>query len=463
MNSSSIKPLHVDRWINRCWRRLRFGQFLKVSADWLAMYLLCFGTVVLAVKLRWPQLWPQVLWLTLGTIPVTTVAWWLSRRNRFTRDESIAVLDQRLDAGGLLMTLSELPDSQWEAHLPQMEQLWRRRLPQLWPTRFVRQLFIPVLFIAVVVWIPPRQIVASTTRVDVGRQAAQQVEELLEEIREAELLRDEEREQISEAVQRLSEDTAKAPLTHEKWETIDALRNRMTARVNESSAKLGQLKEAVGAMADALDGKSLTGMTAEQREQAEKEFFETLRKLNKNGSNGLPGASKELKDRLQRLLKSGELPQDSEERQELLNDLKEYLDQEFDKLEDLRKKCKKCEGEGEGACKECGDGQCKDGQCQGERGGRGGITRGPGAAPLTWGDESKLEGTKFKESILPEGRPDKLRDEVIGVTATSPDVEPGTNAPRNQARQSTVETGSETWNRAVRPRHRPVLKKYFDQ
>ncbi len=446
MHGTTQRPLALDQWINRCWRRLRFGQFLKVAADWLAMYLLLLGTTVLAVKLGWPQHWPHVMWLSVGVVPITVLAGWLSRRNRFTRNESIAVLDQRLGAGGLLMTLVETPDSEWQHHLPQMERLWQASLPQIWPTRFLRQIAVPAGFLILVGFIPPREIAAapSASPVTAGQQASQQLEELLEEIQAAELLQEDERKQLDAAIERLSDDTSKSPLTHEKWETVDALRSRLKSRVDETAARMGQLKEALGSMAAALNGKSFEGFSAEQRDRLEREFFETLQKMSKNGA--LPGASQDLKDKLQRLLKSGELPDDPTEREELMNDLKEFLDQEADKLDELREKCRQCQN---GA---------KQPWQQGQE-----IQQGRADAELTWGDESQLEGTKFKESILPEGHADKLRQNVIGVTGTAPEVTGGETAPRTQARESTSATGSESWNRTVRPRHRPVLRKYFDE
>lgn len=448
MPTSTSRPVAFDRWINRCWRRLRFGQFLKVVADWLAMYLLLLGSVILAVKLGWPQYWPNVLWLSIGVVPVAAIALWLSRREQFTRDESIAVLDQRLGAGGLLMTLVETPDADWQEHLPQFERMWQSSLPQIWPVRFARQVSVPVVFLIVAACIPPREIEAapSSNRMTAGQQASQQLEELFDEIQQAELLQEDEKKQLDEAIERLSQDTAKSPLTHEKWETVDALRSKLKSRVDETSAKMGQLKEAVGAMAAALNGKGLEGFSAEQRERLEREFFETLQKMSKNGS--LPGASSDLNEKLKRLLKDGELPEDPVEREELLNDLKEFLDQEADKLEQLREKCKQ-QQEGE-----------QNNQQQQQNGG---VQEGPGHDGLTWGDESKLDGTKFKEQILPEGQADKLRQDVIGVTGTAPEVTPEGAAPRTAARDAKSATGNETWNRNVRPRHRPVLKKYFDE
>ena len=81
---------------------------------------------------------------------------------------------------------------------------------------------------------------------------------------------------------------------------------------------------------------------------------------------------------------------------------------------------------------------------------------------MTWGDESDKKGTKFKEVVMPPGSMDKPRDEVIGITKTAPTMEPAESAPRSSRRLVDPASGKETWNRKVRPRHRTVVRRYFD-
>ena len=60
-----------DRWIDRHLRRLHLGQFLQRAVECVAVYLFFFGTTVLVVKLMVPALWPHVLWVATGEVPVT--------------------------------------------------------------------------------------------------------------------------------------------------------------------------------------------------------------------------------------------------------------------------------------------------------------------------------------------------------------------------------------------------------
>jgi hypothetical protein len=76
---------------------------------------------------------------------------------------------------------------------------------------------------------------------------------------------------------------------------------------------------------------------------------------------------------------------------------------------------------------------------------------------------SNSQGVKFKETILPPGYLDQPRDEILAITATAPKVEPAASAPRNAARPNDAASGSEAWNRSVRPRHRNAVKNYFSE
>lgn len=97
------------------------------------------------------------------------------------------------------------------------------------------------------------------------------------------------------------------------------------------------------------------------------------------------------------------------------------------------------------------------------RPGKGGVTEGRGDADLEFGDMSSSQGTKFKETILPPGYLDKPRDEILSITAASPEVKPADSAPRNAARPNEAVSGHEAWNRNVRPRHRNAVKNYFSE
>ena len=454
-----------DRWVQRYVRRIGVGEFLRDAGEWLAGFCFVFGSIVLLVKLRMPNLWPHVLWLIAVAVPITCFAWWISCRRRLSQRDAVAMLDQKLDAGGLLMSISETADADWTAKLPMMERLWQNAMPKLRPVRFTKLLIFPSVFAVAACLVPLRNIDEPIVEGAVAQQAAQRLEELMQHLEEAEVIKPDEpeSEQIRDELKKLADETANRPLTHEKWATVDALQERMKAKLDRSSDLVSHAGEALATLSQALSDLSKTGemkLSEEQFQQLENEVQKAMQQLAKSG--GLGKMSAALQKKLGNLAKSGEfkLPENAAERDAMLAELQEHLGRESKKLAELRKKCKACEG-----CKPCD----KDGECESafaascNKPGNGGVTEGRGDAEMRFGDASKHQGAKFKESVLPPGFLDKPREEVLSVTAASPEVKPADSASRNAARANEASSGNETWNHAVRPRHRSVVKSYFSE
>jgi len=339
----------AERWIQRHLRRLSLGQFLQRSAEWLAAFLFVFGSLVLMVKLFLPDFWEATQWLALAGVPVLFAAWWASRKESFTRTESIALLDGQLNAGGLLMTLSETPDERWSETLPRAEGLWKEGIPKVRPLRFFRYLSLPVLFAIGACFVPLRE--AQTHPVlknTVGQQASKQLEEFLTSLEEASILEEEEKEEIREEIEKLAEQTEQAPLTHEKWETIDALEERLRMKLETASRNSEKANDAAFALMKAESG-DVPELSNERKMQLEKNLIESLKKMAQAGA--FSGTSDEFQDNLERALKRGKLPGDAKARQQLLKQLQEHLDKEAKKLAEIRKKCK------DGNCPHCGNPQ----------------------------------------------------------------------------------------------------------
>lgn len=468
--------LPMNRWIELFQRRVLLGEFLHRAADALAIFLFVFGTAVLTVRLMLPGFWPHVLWLAIGALPVAAGAWWLARQKLQSRRETIAMLDKRLEAGGLLMTLAERPDSEWSEHLPKLQSMWKEALPRLFPKRFTSYLALPLVFAVAACFVPLRQVRATpVTPQAVAQNATQQLEELTESLDQAEILEEEDKKQLEEEVAKLQQETKDTPLTHENWETVDALVERLQLRVDDAAAKSTKFQEAVAQLAKAAGGEG-EKLSPEAQAQLEQDVAEAIEQLSKRESQaadiqpGKPGAGqKSLKDQLQRLMKDGKakLPTDAKERQELLDQLKDELEKEKKKLSELRKKCKACSQCKGGQCD--GEGQCESDKYSDEQGpdkdgkpGRGGVSRGRGDAEMSWGDEADPKGTKFKEVLLPPGFADKPKDEIAGIQLIAPTEEPAAAAAKGTQREIGASSGDATWNRKLSPKHRNVVRKYFD-
>ncbi|HXY36886.1 MAG TPA: hypothetical protein VEI07_21845 [Planctomycetaceae bacterium] len=460
-----------EAWITRQRRRLSLGVFLAAFADAMAVFLLVFGSSVLLVKVARPGLWPAVLWLSALAVPLTICAWAWSRRRDFSRRQAVALLDSRTGANGLLMTLcdtvdaeapsgirSEMADNGWAERLAAWNPNWATGLPRLRPVRAARRLWLPIVFVIGCCCVPLREARTESLRANfVGTQAAESLDQSLQELRESEVLDQKESQDLQQAIDKLKEETKTTPLTHESWEVVDSLRETMRVRAEESLMAASKARDALDRLAaDAQQSQS--SLSAERRDQLEQEAMESLRKLSKNGR--FSKASPELQKKLQQLMKDGKLslPKDAKEREKTLSDLKKFLKDESEKLAKSRGKSK------EGDVDDDAEGENSDTDRTERDGkpGRGGVNRGRGDAKLTWGDEAETDGAKFKEIVLPPGTPDQPSKEIISQSATAPEVEPAASAPRAAGQAVGPETGRQTWNRTLRPRHRAAVRNYFD-
>ena len=100
---------------------------------------------------------------------------------------------------------------------------------------------------------------------------------------------------------------------------------------------------------------------------------------------------------------------------------------------------------------------------EGANPGNGGVTRGPGAAPLTLGDEESKLGTKNQEAVE---NPDLSRatpGDLIGLGEQKHDVDQTQIGPREAGAASTGQGGEQVWKESLTPDERAVLKRYFNR
>jgi len=404
-----------DQWIDRLARRVRLGEFLHRAANWLAVYLLAVGGLILAGKLLVPrEIWPgplgggyrpAVSWLLalcgLGSAVLLAISWWKSERSRLSRSDLVAWLDRRLGVGGLLMTLSETAtaaDDQaasWATALPEHQEVWRKSMPPVRPRRFTSYVAVPVVFAIVACVVPWRMAFSSSTLQNtVGQRETQELVQLLEELKEAGVLEQQEQEKLDEEIRKLAEDTSRSPLTHEKWETVDSLRERMQMRLDSSARSLDKALLAITSLESAeFDSNGeLTDLDPEYSEQLLEDIRDALKNTSidelppslqdlarrysrqqagqkdegqkgegqkgegQKGEDGkeTKGQEKQANDKSGRRGKKNKsaggtnrrfgLPRDPAQRQQALQDLKEFLQQESQQLQELRQQAQRNPG-----------------------------------------------------------------------------------------------------------------------
>ncbi len=447
--------LDSQLWIRRHWRRLLWGQYLGVVADYLAFGLVIAGCWVLLMKLFLPALWPVGLWSLLGLLVVPGLAWRKVWTIGFTETEAVALLDRKLNAGGLLMTLSEAPNETWQEHLPRLEKLWQSSLPRLRPRRFASLVAPPLAFAIAASCVPLRESssVLATTR-PVVQKTTEELESILKTLEEENVLTEQEQEALRQEIRKFAEETHEQAFTHEQWEAADSLKQQMQMAWEKNERALQAAGQAAEELLSALnrDGE----LSPEQQQQLEQALNDALKSLADKGLQGKLGEmAREQNFNLSERLRNA---QNQQEREQMLQELRDKLKEEFERIEQKRKEC-------EGLCEggNCQGGNCfGDGECEGNgQPGSGGISRGGGAAPMIWGKESDAANSKFKEVLLPPGMEDQASDQILSVTIHEPEENVAESAPRQQLRDVDPTAGRVTWERSLNPRHRDVVRKFF--
>ena len=238
----------------------------KISA---MAVLALFGTAVLVVKFTRPAWWPHVLWSAVTLLPVLLLAIRRGLQDRYSATDGAALLDGRLNAGGLLMSVAEKPNGRWRQSLPRDEAVWTEALPKLRPVRFARLVVLPLVFTIAALALPPRaerSDAAKPQRTVLPSIAA--LPENVELAKQAGLLEPDHHELLKESADRTVKDSRKfGP---------NAARTRVADNI---------------------------GFTLFQRATTERRIIENgrraIEKLNAAGKNGNPPLTREQKEQLQ--------------------------------------------------------------------------------------------------------------------------------------------------------------------
>jgi hypothetical protein len=99
----------------------------------------------------------------------------------------------------------------------------------------------------------------------------------------------------------------------------------------------------------------------------------------------------------------------------------------------------------------------------GEMPGKGGVTEGPGAAAIDFGDRSTSD-SKFKEEALPPSEVASLKQsQLSGVGKAPPKIDPATGTPQAGGLTNAAVGGGSANTAPVLPQHRGAIDRYFDR
>lgn len=384
----------TDTIAARFLRRLNIGHFLARMGEWLAIVLSILGVCVLVVRLLTPDLWPEILWLCMCIVPVGYFAWRLSKKQKFTRLESIALFDSKLQSGGLLMAISECHDESWSEYLPQHEEEWHSLLPRIRPIRFLKVVIVPLLFLTVVCLIPLQ------SHSEQGRQTGtiqqkttQKLQQMLDGLNEAHLLEPEQTQQFQEDINKLKNQYTDSAMTHERWETVDTIEARLKQKAEQTVRTMRQAQQSLkilktnqmpsehGSLQNeeatsqiklpgakkrtrksSVDSNKKTKnktkkeksrqnssenrkmgqkLNEEQKRQLVENVSKALKTMLENNSDLLSQLSPEMLEKIQEMMKQNsqfDLPDDPELKEQLLNELQNLMKNESQRFQEMMQK-----------------------------------------------------------------------------------------------------------------------------
>jgi hypothetical protein len=459
-----------DRSVVQFRQRVLLLYVLKFSLAALTIWAFLFGTAVLALRVMPGLSRVELLWglasMPLALMPAVILAW----RHRPALAAVRALLDRHGRCGGLLMAGADHPLGEWEERLPEVRQpglQWRGRRSGL--------LFACATAFVLLAFLLPQSLAnLGGSGLDVAREAeklARQIDVLEQE----NVLEKKRAGELKTSLEQVRRDArGKDPVkTLESLDHLQDVANKAAQDASESAARkmeeLGRAEafaEAMEKIGNKMDPAQLADAMNEMAALAkkalnEKELLET-------------GLDKETLD----AIKKGTLsPQQAKKLLEALKNVKESTKGKIGRLvkaqllkaEDLEKceKAGKCDCEGLAAyLKENGaKSELTDALAMADEGGRGGVTRGPGAAKLDFGDESNKEGVKFKEEELPAADLKAMKETTLsGLSTARP--QKGKEKPgdaRAGALTGAKSGGGSASTQVVLPRHRGAVERYFER
>jgi len=396
----------------------------------------CVALLTVAFLAR--VLWPPLIWALAG-VPVwaAIVALWLARRPNdwaVPTWQSLAVADVRSANAGLLMALAEAPSEDWAPEVARPDAPLPVGYPQgsalLWAIVIGATLGIlltPDLRPKVVKPPDPMRPVEAT-------------QELLTAIQEHGLLEKEYLENVDQMLDRIREETATS-LSAADWQALDMARAEIERRLAAEQETLAETGGRLSALRQKVA--EAASKAAESGPEADRDALP-------------PELAQGLTEALDGLDPNMLADIDPQALQDMLGKLENGKGFNADELKELMdmlgEACDKA-GEKEGFC---------NGLAQGEKPGQGGVTRGPGEAPVQGtGDTDPGFGVFDPKKFGAQGAKPDVPLGFAFSPPSKPETSTTTGAP-GPAIQFGPGNQRLTWGSRLLPSHTTTIRKYFD-
>jgi hypothetical protein len=443
---------------------LFFRQFVVLLAVWGFLW----GTVVLVLRGGFGVSSAPLPWGLAGLPLAIGAAVCLAKRRVPSSTAVRALLDKRARCGGLLMAAEVTDIGNWQEEIPSPGPLLLRvRNPRNWAFVGSAAAFVMMSFL-----IPQRLPgLASPHELEVGREV-EKIAAQVEALQEEEIVESARAEELKEKLEQIrKEASGEDPV--KTWEALDHLENLATTAAQKATEEaLAQTEQLARAetLAEALS----------EGEADSQLMTEAMKELSEMVQDALD-QSESLKRRLawdtQAACQAGSLK--PAQLSEVLHAVRLSKVELLEKLENLcggglidakiLKECERlaeCDSSDLIAFLEENMGEYK--LCdlvalwRQSVAGRGGVSRGRGDAPLTFGQSSSEEGVEFKELTLPAATVAAMKkSHLMGLSTAAPPVETSGETAKPGALMEAEAGGGAARTQTILPRHRGAVKRYF--
>ncbi|MCP4807065.1 MAG: hypothetical protein GY913_26525 [Proteobacteria bacterium] len=409
-------------------RRVAWAAFGGAALRHAAVALFLSGTAVLVFRLWLRDAWWPAL-IPLAVVPLTAL---VVARARFITDATAAAWLDRAGGGrGDVLTALEKPDPRWP--VPASVAAPTLSLPWTWPLPGAGFLAVAFLIPVSAPPTPPAPAIPEAT--------IEHLDEQLEALDEVAELDEAEVEAIEENIRDLEKATE---ATEAQLEALDATEDRMGRMAEDLD---DAAKRAEDAMARARDGQAPPEKAMQQALDALQEVGFSL--------DLPPELAEKLKDMPRGEAGQAQMSELSAEQMQALGDaIQQAIDQGRVRLESAELI------EGEGTCDNPSECDVALSLAGSGDPGQGGITRGPGTADLTFGDEAEDRSALFQPTILPPGAElDLEHTMLLGEAFADAEVDPTRQFAGAEA--TSMSAGDATWHRDLAPEHRDAVSTFF--
>ncbi len=431
------------------WHRLAARTARKVNLGWwfdqmlplvIAGSVLAFAAIFWArsrgFELGWHQVWPWAIGACLAT---GLVAWWLAKKRFVSRDQAMVRLESQLHLHNALTAAAAgvLP---WPQPPAQAVDGWKWR----WE-RVGGPFALLMASLMAALWIPVN-LEAGNVLPTVEPQAWQQMEQWLEQLRKEEIIPPEEVKEEEAKIEELRDQPKEKWFSHESLNASDTLKEQLQRDLQALGQNMANAERSLNALQNFADQ-----LSAETKDTLLKNFDEAIQGLQGSDMKLDPALMKELAHIDPKNIKSLS---------------KEQMDQ-------LRESLKKKSGTCNGMCKNpgfLGDGEGEDDALAAIMGllekegqpGNGGITRGPGTAPLTLSDQENRFDAGKTEAVSNNDMSRAQIGSTIGLQDGKHKVDETPLQTRSAGSVKDAGTGGEqVWKESLTPDEKAVLKRVF--